>query len=457
VPDREITVSVYDRQMCGQGELGAYLSLTANRRWMNLTDVSTAEFNIPSDLDLRQQLAAPGSRAVVRVDGQHFVGGLISGDNGSVFGSQPVTFRVEDDFSFLRYLLGYPVPTAGLSDQTVKRWKTRGPAETVAKRMIAANADRLGIPVVIAPDQGRGKTVDVMVRFLPLADKLLPALLAAGIGLSVEFVEGVGLRVDVYEPASYPVPLDVASEVIVNGDYSRSIPTCTRAIVGGGGEGTKRRFALLVDEAREAEWGFVREVFVDARDAASDYESAQDTTEQAAKDAIDRRSDVEKARTDLRLAKTELADTPGNQSLEDAVDAAQKDYDDAVKARTAAEAALVTARAAEDEEHDAYLDTLAERGQDALDDGAAKTSATVELVETDDFAYPAYDVGSRVVLDLNADQPINDRITEVTLDHQPGAWPSFKPAVGDRSDSSDQRMARALARLAAGARDQKVR
>lgn len=257
---------VFDKDFAWQGVVGEYDNLSATRCHLSVGD---ATFTAPSDLDVREALAAPSSRVAVMLDGGQFVGGKVEDDGDLVPGSD-ITYTVTDDYDLLHRILGWAVPGAATSAQTVDYWRTSSakvPAETAFKSALSANVARLGIPVTVATDQGRGDPIELSYRFHPLPDRFMPALNRAGIGISVEIVEGQGLLVDCYEATIHPIRLSAGDGVIQSGRWGRRRCTATRAIGMAEGEGTARSiYGPYVDTVLEAEFGFCGEIVVDARD-----------------------------------------------------------------------------------------------------------------------------------------------------------------------------------------------
>lgn len=217
-------------------------------------------------------LMPPGTRVVCEYEGNHLLSGPIrtraGGSNGEI------TFTVQDDFRLFNRILGWPSPTSSLSTtalgtQPAEYHTVTGPAENVAKAFVRANAvTRLGEPVTVEADGGRGDTITVSMRFHPLYDRLFPAVDGAGVGLSVK-QSGSGLYVSAYAPAVYPKTLSEASGVVQEWGWTNSAPEATRGVVGGQGEATARQFLRFTKTALETEWGEKVEVFRDARDTGS--------------------------------------------------------------------------------------------------------------------------------------------------------------------------------------------
>jgi hypothetical protein len=125
----------------------------------------------------------------------------------------------------------------------------------------------------VATNLNRGATIPggVPLRMHPLADKLFPAVEAAGLGVTVwqaDTTPGVpaGLVLDVYEPVTHPRTLSVKGRTLKQVTMTRTRPAASRVIIGGQGEGTARTFRSLTDTAREAQYGMRAETFRDARD-----------------------------------------------------------------------------------------------------------------------------------------------------------------------------------------------
>lgn len=273
---RPLKVGVYDRDFEWVRQVPAPSQVTVTPRF---NGVGTAEFTVPARNPAVPALLTPGARVVLELDtewdspqGAPAWHQLMSGPVRLHTAQGPerratYTFRVEDDLRLLHRVLGWPVPSAPLADQSAAAYHTvTDPAETVLKTFVSANAvDRLGLPVVVAPDLGRGATITVSMRMHPLADRLLPAVEQAGLGITVRQT-GTSLEVDVFEPAPYARPLSEASGALRDWQLSAAGPDTTRVVVGGAGEGTDRIFQQVTAPALEVEWGDVVETFRDARD-----------------------------------------------------------------------------------------------------------------------------------------------------------------------------------------------
>lgn len=260
--DAPVTVTVYDKAFARKGTIGSPRSVVATVRHNAL---GTATLVVDDDHPRAADLVADGARVALTYKGDHLLSGQVQSWSWDMT-SGAFTVAVADYWQVLRAVLGWAVPGASLAAQSVAYDVRTGPAETVVKALVAANATRLGLPVTVAPDLGRGGPVEASLRFHPLADRLLPAVDLAHIGVTVRQV-GAGLVVDCYETTTYPRTLTDVSGVIQAATVTRTAPTVTRVVAGSQGEAEARVFfGPLIDAAREAEWGMVAEAFVDARD-----------------------------------------------------------------------------------------------------------------------------------------------------------------------------------------------
>jgi hypothetical protein len=186
------------------------------------------------------------------------------------------TFTVVDDWRLMERMLAGPNPAGTIAQQGDEAaYDTRtGTAEAVLKAYVTANAGRFttGLPIVSATSLGRGATITgATMRMHTLADRLIPLIEQAGLGVTVRCQQVAGvwkLVVDVYVPATYPRTLTEVGGVIKAADFDRAAPTATKAVVMGGGEGTARVMRLVADSTQQTTWGDIIEIPVDARDTS---------------------------------------------------------------------------------------------------------------------------------------------------------------------------------------------
>lgn len=278
-------IRVYNGTFGLTGLVNAPLALVPTPRH---NAIGSLDITLASDDPKCALLAADGARVVARYQDEFLISGPVRGISGSgTMMSGTTTFTVEDDKRLLWRVLGWVNPAGTVTNGAVGGQgaatayrKVTGSAETVLKTLVAENCTRLGLPVTVAPTQGRGATITVQVRMHTLADRLLPAIDVAGIGFTVE--QGTsGLVVDCYTSKTFPRQLTELGGVIRNWSLNRTPHTVTRTVVGGQGEGTAREFRLVVDPALETKTRDIIETFTDARD--TDVTAEQD---QRGRDAL---------------------------------------------------------------------------------------------------------------------------------------------------------------------------
>ena len=260
----DVQVEVWDKSRTERVWVGDPIRLVATPRH---NQQPTGSITLPIGSGHFARLEAHGARVVVRHRGEHLMSGPVR--QMRVEGARPeraATFEIEDDWRLLTRLLAWPVPAQPITNQGgAEHHVLTGPAETVVKTLLGAAITRTGQPITVAPSLGRGSTITVRARMVPPADVLLPLIDQAGIGVTVRQV-GSQMVLDVYEPTTWPGVLSERARTITELSWSREAPTATRVVLGADGDGTARTFRRLIDSAREAEWGDVVEVFVDARD-----------------------------------------------------------------------------------------------------------------------------------------------------------------------------------------------
>lgn len=263
--DSPFELTVYDHGLHRRGWIGAPAAVELVPRH---NAVGYCKITVDARHPRVPDLLAPGARMTVR----YLDDMLMSGRVGRVEGNGPraqatVTVTVEDDFRLLYRLLGWPNPAGALTAQgESSAYDTvSGPAETVVKTLVARNAARSRPVVQVAASAGRGAAMQASVRMHPIADRVLTAVDAAGVGVTV--IQGPsGLIVDCYAPVGTPRVVSESGGQIVDWAWTTSAPSATRVVVGGQGEGTAREFVQVIDADRETAWGETVEVFRDARD-----------------------------------------------------------------------------------------------------------------------------------------------------------------------------------------------
>jgi len=476
-----LTITIFDKAFTRVGFIGNPARVELHLRHNALP---TGTIEVASDHPYRDRLLADGARLTIDYAGVQVMSGPVRGEASKAGKDSNLVLTIEDDWRLLSRMLGWPNPTGdqtqqGLDDKTYDR-KT-GPAETVVKWFVSRNATRLGLPVTVAPDLGRGSTVTAKMRMDKQDDQLLPLIASAGIGVTIRQV-GAGFRVDCYEPAWYPITLTPESGVVADWDWSKTGAKATRVVVGGGGIGPNRDFRTYVDAALEASTGDVIEVFVDASDAYSDtktaydkwqtaltnYTTALNVKDRALADQSNAQHRYDIASDNLDTANYLLSQNPTNQGAKDRVTAATSRKTEMQNLLTAAnttastattsantaDAARVTAENAYNAARTMYLADLDARGAQALADGAPATSLKLALSETDTFRYGStLRVGDLVTTQLiPGSSPITSPLSEAVLSWDVQNGFVATPVVGDRNDDPNRIFARAIASVARAVR-----
>lgn len=175
------------------------------------------------------------------------------------------TVNIADDKALLDTVLGWQKPTAALTAQNVEYAVYTGPAETVVKAAIAANATRLGLPWDIVPTRGEGAAARLELRMHDLTRKITPILEANRLILTVERQTNGRWTVDIVEGETYPRPLTPESGLLASWDWVIQFRSATRVVGGGRGTGVEREFKQVISTAAETAVGLPLEVYVDAR------------------------------------------------------------------------------------------------------------------------------------------------------------------------------------------------
>lgn len=282
--DAPFRIDLYAKDFSWLGELDDPQAVTVTPRH---NAQSTAQVVVASDNRYLDEMADSGARMVIQYlpDPKQTLSGVVSsvdaegtlpGESGQA-SDGIATLQVRGDYGVLWDGLGWPVPTVGkdadgpLPSQTAQTyWRMDAPAETVLKSVVQANlVDRLGLPIVCAPDQGRGANLSAKWRFHPLGDRLFPAWDDSGLGISAEQHDG-HLVLDVYEPGTFSTIITPESGIVTAWGWSWSMPEATRTIAGGQdateNDHATREFTQSVGSDSETEWGWIRETFTDARD-----------------------------------------------------------------------------------------------------------------------------------------------------------------------------------------------
>lgn len=268
-----IQIEVWSKAFQRLGYVGSPLSLSATKRRNAASDCT---FTIPADHPRVADLMTSGARCVVtyRFDDAQPPMRIISGRVQTRSGegqdrAATRTFDLRDDWTILNTTTAWPNPAKPIDQQADQAYyKVAGPAETAVLDLLAKNyVTRLGQALTVPATQGRGAAVSLQLRMDYLADKLFPAVDAAGIIVDIGQVAG-HREVTIRTPATYPRKLTEGSGVVVNGSFSADEVTATRVIVGLGGSDVGRLFRQFTNTTAETAIGEPLEVFIDASDVA---------------------------------------------------------------------------------------------------------------------------------------------------------------------------------------------
>lgn len=179
-----------------------------------------------------------------------------------------------DDNAVLYQRTCYPDPANTADSQTLAYDVRSGPAETVMRGYVDANAGPGALParqvygLALAADQARGATVDGSTRFDRLGDVLQFIGTGVGLGWQSKQIPGGQIQVDFYIPEDRTSTVVFSEELgtLRGWSYILNAPKTTRALVAGQGEGAARTIVEVAAGQQETDWGMRVEEFIDARD-----------------------------------------------------------------------------------------------------------------------------------------------------------------------------------------------
>lgn len=432
--DSPFTIRLYDKSRQWLSNIGAPRALSGS-----VLQHAAGSFQLtldPDDPNL-DDVMAKGARIAIDYLGAPLFTGMRRPISGSLSTDGPVQCTIQGDRRLLDNTLALVVPSgpilpttisgtsAGRLAQAVQTdvagadgtaqgqtgymvWPAGvSSAEAAIKYILSANLGRAYEPVTVAPNQNRGgdaRAAGILpqVRMATLAEAVQPILDWSGLTLTaVRSLQGV-VVVDVSEPEPWPGSFTVASGVVTGGTWSLTPPSATRMILGGPGQDAARAFWQVNDATGlEDEYGDRIEVFRDATGANLTWPEGLDQTLQVAKYYL-LRSDV----------------TDANKAL-----------------------------------FRAYMNAA---GADGLDDGAALTSISATLAETDEFHFGGTDglqLGDELTVTAASGVDFTDVVTEAQFAYTADAGLVVKPMLGDATTNNPGRaQARLISRLFAAQR-----
>lgn len=262
-------------------------------------------FMLTADNIHSEALQEDGARVTVTYLGQLILSGPVTSWQGDVLDDGTVTYQVLDDREIVEGTVLFinpfqplmPTSNAGLGQAWAKGALTAGTvknqdgyykwpdgltsAEGAIKAVIKDQlVTRLGRPLTIEPDQGRGKpfTYDDLprIRLDPTNEALTPLLNKFDFGYRVwQNPFEKGLHFDIVERGEWVEPLTVESGIIASGSFQVRRPVTTRPIIGGNGETAARSFYGIEGSGyrsdAERRFGMIIETFHDATNGTLEW------------------------------------------------------------------------------------------------------------------------------------------------------------------------------------------
>jgi len=254
---------------------------------------------LPADHD-QSALFVPGSRLVAwapwSVD-VPFLTGPATAIAVTTPPSATMTVNGVDDTALLADRLVLPDPTSALDDQDDSAYYTlTAAAEGVIRQVVEDNAGTLALTGryvcngdpdsrLTVPGSLLGSTTSITARFTNLLTLIAEVASRDNLAVSVVQVgEELHLLVSESIDRTASVRLSQDTGTLTSGAASLSMPTTTRVLVAGGGEGVDRVFVERSNPSLEADWSRRVEVFRDARDT-SDLTELQQRGDETLADA----------------------------------------------------------------------------------------------------------------------------------------------------------------------------
>lgn len=264
-------------------------------------DQGYGNFRLTGDNPHTEAVQADGARVTVEYRGKVVISGPITSWDGDILSNGNITYQVLDDsLSNLEDTLLFVAPDNPLMPTSISglgqawkrpqgdlrpgevvyqdgyyQWPTSVRTPEAAIKWVIRDqlVERLGRPITILADRGRGGVLDrdvlPRIRFDPVNEALTALLATYQLGVRIWQNPGdPGLYCDVFERGIWPTPLTVESGIVEGGTYQKRRPTVTRPIVGGNGDTAARAFYGVEGAGyqtdRERQFGMIAELFRDA-------------------------------------------------------------------------------------------------------------------------------------------------------------------------------------------------
>lgn len=279
----DLTVGVWEHDTDDQWQ---WVAEVATWEKVEVTDRFNAVGTLTLDLPVNTQTTAIVKDRAITVDFRGKRLTYLVADFGAKSDEQgrPVLSVLGADAScLLGDMLAFPDPSDTITNtptrQGVSRYRATGALEVILSDLIAANVARRGDPYTVATPLARGGSAELSERFSNIGMVVAEKATVAGLGVRLGLVDSTSTRAtmvaEFYSPTdrSQWVQLSHNAGTLRTWEQHDTIPTATRAIVGGDGEAKARWFMQVTSTssaAAELVWGRKREVFVDASGATTD-------------------------------------------------------------------------------------------------------------------------------------------------------------------------------------------
>lgn len=440
-----LTCDVYDKSLAWLGRIANPVSISGSVRY---NAMGSFEFRIRADDPMADDIMAKGARISITYRDQPLMSGVVRTKQGSLLPNGDIIFQVQDDWRMLVNTVALIAPFQSLAPTSLESTVSEGwgqahlpgggsdagpngttqgqfgfyfwrdgsaqsggvivnTSETAIKRIIQENLlSRLKRPISIAADQQRGGDARAagmlpLIRMSNVAEGVMPILEWSGLHLRlIQAARATTVSVEVYQPTVWAAELTTESSIVTDGPWSLKPPNSTRSIIGGPGEGVDRAFWEVRDKTGlEDEYGDIIEVFRDATAATLDWPASISDPYKVAK---------------YFLLRTEVANVSKT---------------------------IFTN----------YLNTSGAKG---LTEGLPVSGVQATLSESESFYFGGIDgiqLGDTVNIKAASGVVFSERITEAKFSLTSTGF-TVEPILGQKSDDTNQQLARAIAGLAASQR-----
>lgn len=267
--------------------------LTTFTATLRFNNVGTWEISIPEVSPRADLLRTPGYGLIVTGPGGVVwmsgptVAATNTRDMGLPYGEWAI--RGATDAIILGEHLAYPTPASSNVAAQTSAYDTRtGVASTVMYGYVTRNlvsgtapAARVVTGLTCATDTTLGSSVSFSARFDNLGTMLtsLANVSSPALGFDIK-QSGAGIQFAVYQPTDRTgtIRMDTDNATLQKATYGYGYGK-TRAIVGGGGEGTARQFVEVASATAETTWSRRVEAFVDQRQESDSTKLTQAGTD----------------------------------------------------------------------------------------------------------------------------------------------------------------------------------